>query len=178
VRAFGLSEAGAATIRRAHAVHPVSAVQSEYSLWTPDPEHNCVCDTIGAAFIAFSQLGRGFPSGAIDATTPPRPGDPRAALPRFQPDALRANAALVDLVRQQGAAMGVTGAGGDRVDARTPPLADSDPRDITHRADRREPEGPSNPRHRHEPGCIRIAVANIAITGARYPEHLLAMTGR
>jgi len=103
VRAWGLSEAGPQTIRRAHAVHPVSAVQSEYSLWTRDPEQNGAldaCAELGIGFVPFSPLGAGFLTGKIDETTRLAPGDFRTISPRFTPDAMRANRALVDLVRR------------------------------------------------------------------------------
>ena len=103
VRAWGLSEAGAATIRRAHAVHPVSAVQSEYSLWTRDPESNGVlaaCEELGVGFVPFSPLGAGFLTGKIDATTELAPGDFRIISPRFTPEAMANNMKLVELVRR------------------------------------------------------------------------------
>ncbi len=103
VRAWGLSEAGPQTIRRAHAVHPVSAVQSEYSLWTRDPERNGVlaaCGELGIGFVPFCPLGSGFLTGKIDATTELGPGDVRALSPRFTEAARAANRALVDLVER------------------------------------------------------------------------------
>jgi aryl-alcohol dehydrogenase-like predicted oxidoreductase len=103
VRAWGLSEAGAATIRRAHAVHPVSAVQSEYSLWTRDVERNGVlatCEELGIGFVPFSPLGAGFLTGKIDATTELAPGDFRTISPRFTPQAMAQNMKLVELVRR------------------------------------------------------------------------------
>ena len=103
VRHFGLSEASAATIRRAHAVQPVAAVQSEYSLWTRDVESNGVlttCEELGIGFVPFSPLGVGFLTGAIDAATPIESTDFRAISPRFTADARTANARLVDMVRQ------------------------------------------------------------------------------
>jgi aryl-alcohol dehydrogenase-like predicted oxidoreductase len=103
VRAWGLSEAGPQTISRAHAVHPVSAVQSEYSLWTRDVERNAVlatCEELGIGFVPFSPLGAGFLTGRIDSETELAPGDFRGMSPRFTPEARRANMALVDLVRR------------------------------------------------------------------------------
>lgn len=103
VRAWGLSEAGPATIRRAHAVHPVSAVQSEYSLWTRDPERNGVlaaCEELGIGFVPFCPLGSGFLTGKIAADTALGPGDFRAMAPRFTPEARAANMALVELVKR------------------------------------------------------------------------------
>ena len=101
VRASGLSEAGPQTIRRAHAVHPVSAVQSEYSLWTRDVERNGVlatCEELGIGFVPFSPLGAGFLTGKIDATTELAPGDFRSISPRFTEAARAHNMALVELV--------------------------------------------------------------------------------
>jgi aryl-alcohol dehydrogenase-like predicted oxidoreductase len=102
VRHFGLSEAAAATIRRAHAVQPVAAVQSEYSLWTRDVERNGVlgaCEELGIGFVPFSPLGAGFLTGTIDAGTSIEASDFRASSPRFTAEARTANRALVDLVR-------------------------------------------------------------------------------
>ena len=103
VKHFGLSEASASTIRRAHAVHPVTAVQSEYSLWTRDVEHNgvlAVCEELGIGFVPFSPLGAGFLTGTIDTTTTFDANDFRNAVPRFAPEARAANLALVDLLKR------------------------------------------------------------------------------
>jgi aryl-alcohol dehydrogenase-like predicted oxidoreductase len=98
---FGLSEAGVGTIRRAHAVQPVTAVQSEYSLWTRDPEAEVLptLEELGIGFVPFSPLGRGFLTGRMDERTTFESTDFRAALPRFTPEARKANQALVDLLR-------------------------------------------------------------------------------
>jgi aryl-alcohol dehydrogenase-like predicted oxidoreductase len=101
VRYFGLSEAAAQTIRRAHAVQPVAAVQSEYSLWTRDVEHNGVldaCEELGIGFVPFSPLGAGFLTGTIDPSTTFSGSDFRTLSPRFAPDARAANMAVVDLL--------------------------------------------------------------------------------
>jgi aryl-alcohol dehydrogenase-like predicted oxidoreductase len=103
VRHFGLSEASAATIRRAHAVLPLTAVQSEYSLWTRDVEQNGVlaaCEELGIGFVPFSPLGVGYLTGTIDATTTIEGTDFRAISPRFTTEARAANAGLVDLVKR------------------------------------------------------------------------------
>jgi aryl-alcohol dehydrogenase-like predicted oxidoreductase len=103
VKRFGLSEAGAQTIRRAHAVQPVAAVQSEYSLWTRDVEHNGVlaaCEELGIGFVPFSPLGAGFLTGKIDTSTTFSGTDFRSISPRFAPDARAANMAMVDLLRR------------------------------------------------------------------------------
>lgn len=101
VRHFGLSEAGVETIRRAHVVHPVAALQSEYSLFWREPEDAIldVLDELGIGFVPFSPLGRGFLTGTVDATTEFSEGDIRATLPRFTTEARQANLALVERVR-------------------------------------------------------------------------------
>jgi aryl-alcohol dehydrogenase-like predicted oxidoreductase len=100
VRHFGLSEAGVRTIRRAHAVQPVTALQSEYSLWWREPEDAIlpVLEELGIGFVPFSPLGKGFLTGAIDAETTFESRDLRNLVPRFTQDARRANQALVDLI--------------------------------------------------------------------------------
>jgi len=97
VRYFGLSEAGVATIRRAHAVHPVAALQSEYSLWWREPEQALfpLLEELGIGFVPFSPLGRGFLTGSIDETTPLAATDFRSSLPRFTPENRAANQALI-----------------------------------------------------------------------------------
>ncbi len=103
VKHFGLSEASAKTIRRAHAVQPVTAVQSEYSLWTRDVEQNGVlaaCEELGIGFVPFSPLGAGFLTGKIDATTSFDATDFRTFSPRFTPEARKANEAVVALLGQ------------------------------------------------------------------------------
>ena len=100
VRHFGLSEAGAQSIRRAHAVHPVAALQSEYSLWWRELETEILptCEELGIGVVAFSPLGRGFLTGKIDASTPFEAADFRNTLPRFSAEARQANQALVELL--------------------------------------------------------------------------------
>ncbi|MFI5679856.1 aldo/keto reductase [Streptomyces cellulosae] len=98
VRCFGLSEASAETIRRAHSVHPVTAVQSEYSLWTRDPEPEVLptCGALGIGFVPFSPLGKGFLTGTVDASTSFVTGDVRTSIPRFTAENRAANQALVE----------------------------------------------------------------------------------
>lgn len=111
VKHYGLSEASARTIRRAHAVHPVAAVQSEYSLWTRDVEHNDVlaaCEELNIGFVPWSPLGAGFLTGKIDANTPIASSDFRAASPRFTPEARANNMALVQLVEKVAERKGAT----------------------------------------------------------------------
>ena len=100
VRHFGLSEAGVGTIRRAHAVQRVTALQSEYSLWTRDPQAEVLpaLEELGIGFVPFSPLGRGFLTGKMDASTAFEPSDFRSQLPRFTPEARASNQALVDLL--------------------------------------------------------------------------------
>jgi aryl-alcohol dehydrogenase-like predicted oxidoreductase len=102
VKHFGLSEAGANTVRRAHAVQPVTAVQSEYSIWTRDPEPEVLptCEELGIGFVPWSPLGQGFLTGKIDASTKFESTDFRAAFPRFTEEARNANLALVDLLNR------------------------------------------------------------------------------
>jgi aryl-alcohol dehydrogenase-like predicted oxidoreductase len=110
VRHFGLSEAGVKTIRRAHAVHPVTAVQSEYSLWWRRPEEELLptLQELGIGFVPFSPLGKGFLTGAIDDKTVFDSTDFRNIVPRFTPEARKANQALVDLLRTVAAGMNAT----------------------------------------------------------------------
>jgi aryl-alcohol dehydrogenase-like predicted oxidoreductase len=100
VRHFGLSEAGAQTIRRAHAVQPVTALQSEYSLWWKRPEEEIIptLEELGIGFVPFSPLGKGFLTGSITENTQFDPEDNRGSFPRFSPEALKANRVLVDLI--------------------------------------------------------------------------------
>ncbi|MFK0332455.1 aldo/keto reductase [Rhizobium sp. NPDC090275] len=110
VRALGLSEAGSATIRRAHKVHPIAAVQSEYSLWSRDPEHDVLatCRELKIGFVPYSPLGRGFLTGAIRKPDDLGADDFRSQLPRFQADNFDANAALVAKLEALAKDKGVT----------------------------------------------------------------------
>ena len=102
VKHFGLSEAGMQTLRRAHAIQPVTALQNEYSLWWRKPEEEALptCEELGVGFVPFSPLGRGFLTGKIDENTTFEKDDFRNIVPRFTPEARKANQALVDLLRQ------------------------------------------------------------------------------
>jgi aryl-alcohol dehydrogenase-like predicted oxidoreductase len=111
VKHFGLSEASAETIRRAHAVQPVTAVQSEYSMWWRLPEENNVlatCEELGIGFVPYSPLGKGFLTGKVDENTTFADNDIRARIPRFTPEAMKANWVLVDLVTKIGEQKGAT----------------------------------------------------------------------
>ena len=103
VKHFGLSEPGVQTVRRAHAVQPVTALQNEYSLWTREPETNGivqVCEELGIGMVPYSPLGRGFLTGAMNKDTKIEKSDFRSMLPRFTPEAMEANQALVDLLKR------------------------------------------------------------------------------
>jgi aryl-alcohol dehydrogenase-like predicted oxidoreductase len=111
VKHFGLSEPGVATLRRAHAVQPVTALQNEYSLWWRAPETNGIleaCDELGIGFVPYSPLGKGFLTGAMSAETKLAANDFRANIPRFQPEALEKNQAFVDLLKRVAADKGAT----------------------------------------------------------------------
>jgi len=110
VRHFGLSEAGVQTIRRAHAVQPVTALQSEYSMWWREPEAEIlpVLEELGIGFVPFSPLGKGFLTGRIGSDTTFAENDFRNTVPRFSPAALKANQALAELVRALAEENGVT----------------------------------------------------------------------
>jgi aryl-alcohol dehydrogenase-like predicted oxidoreductase len=103
VRHFGLSEPGAQTVRRAHAVQPITALQNEYSLWTRGPETNGIlqaCEELGIGLVAYSPLGKGFLTGAMSKETKIGENDFRSILPRFTPEAMEKNQALVDLLKR------------------------------------------------------------------------------
>src|SRR5882724_3703909 len=112
VRHFGLSEAAADTIRRAHAVQPVTAIQSEYSLWTRDPEPEVLplCEELGIGFVPWGPLGAGYLTGKVASTSSFGVNDFRAGSPRFTPEAMEANQAVVEAVEQLAAAKGATAA--------------------------------------------------------------------
>lgn len=113
VHHFGLSEPGAATVRKAHAVQPITTLQNEYSLWTRGPETNGIlstCEELGIGLVPYSPLGRGFLTGAMSRDTKLEEGDLRAILPRFTPDAMEKNQALVDLLKRIAASKDATAA--------------------------------------------------------------------
>ncbi len=175
VKHFGLSEAGADTIRRAHAVQKVTALQSEYSLWTRDPEAEILplLEELGIGFVPFSPLGRGFLTGKMDENTQFDSNDFRKGLPRFTPEALKANQALVDLLGQVAVRKGATPA---QVAlawllAQKPWIAPIPGTTKLHRLDENlgaaalvlTPEDLAG---------IDQAASQITVQGARYPEHL------
>jgi len=180
VKHFGLSEAGARTIRRAHAVQPVTAVQSEYSLWTRGPEAEVLpaLEELGIGFVPFSPLGKGFLTGKMDENTKLDSSDFRNILPRFTPEALKANRALVDLL---GGIAARKGSAPSQIAlawllARKPWIV---PIPGTTKMNRLvENIGAVavelTPADLQE---INEAAAMITVHGARYPEHIERMTG-
>ncbi len=139
VRHFGMSEASAQTIRRAHAVQPVTAVQSEYSIWTRSPERDVLptLEELGIGFVPFSPLGKGFLAGQIDETTTFEPTDMRTTIPRFEAGAREANQALIALLRATGEKAGrVAGPGRPGLAAGPEAMDRADPRDPAARAPR------------------------------------------
>jgi aryl-alcohol dehydrogenase-like predicted oxidoreductase len=180
VRHFGLSEAGAATIRRAHAVQPVTAVQSEYSLWTRQHERDILpaLEELGIGFVPFSPLGKGFLTGAINDTTQLDSSDFRSTLPRFAPEARKANMALVDLLtaiakRKQATPAQMALAW---VLAQKPWFVPIPGTTKPHRLD--ENLGAASI-HLSDADLREIeqAAAKITVQGARYPEAIEKMTG-
>jgi aryl-alcohol dehydrogenase-like predicted oxidoreductase len=181
VKHFGLSEAGVQTIRRAHAVQPLTALQSEYSLWTRTPEKEVIptLEELGIGFVPYSPLGKGFLTGAMNENTKLHSTDFRSTLPRFTPDAMKANQALIDLLGRIAARKKATPAQialawllaqkpwivpipgttklhrlEENIGALSVALTPDDLRDIDD------------------------AAAKIIVQGARYPEKLEQMTGR
>ena len=181
VRHFGLSEPGAQTIRRAHAVQPVTAVQSEYSLWTRGPEHEVLptLEELGIGFVPFSPLGRGFLTGRMDETTSFDSSDYRNSLPRFSPEARKANQALVGQLRGMGERKGATPAqiALAWLLAQRPWIV---PIPGTRRLERLEENiGAAGVDLTAEDlGEIEAAASRISVQGARYPEQDELLTGR
>jgi len=181
VRHFGLSEASAKTIRRAHAVQPVAALQSEYSLWFRDPETDLLptLEELGIGFVPYSPLGRGFLTGKVDANTKFDSTDFRNALPRFTADARKANQALVDLLAAIAARKNATPAqiALAWLLAQKPWIVPIPGTTKLHRLD--ENLGAAAITLTEDDlREIDDAAARIAVHGARYPEALEKMTGR
>jgi aryl-alcohol dehydrogenase-like predicted oxidoreductase len=181
VKHFGLSEAGAHTIRRAHAVQPVTAVQSEYSLWTRTPEKEVIptLEELGIGFVPYSPLGRGFLTGTIDRHATFDSADFRSSLPRFTPDALKSNQTLVELLNSIAARKKATPAqiALAWLLAQKPWIVPIPGTTKLHRLD--ENIGAADvaltPDDLRE---IDDAASKITVQGARYPEQLERMTGR
>jgi aryl-alcohol dehydrogenase-like predicted oxidoreductase len=181
VKHFGLSEAGAATIRRAHAVQPVAALQSEYSLWWREPEHEVLptLEELGIGFVPFSPLGKGFLTGTIDDKTTFEPTDFRNSVPRFTEENRKANLAFVEWLKTFAARNGATPA-----QLALAWLLAQKPWIV--------PIPGTTKRHRVEENVAAVdihldtadlreidrAASQIELHGARYPEHLLKMVGR
>ena len=180
VRHLGLSEVSAATLRRAHAVHPIAAVQSEYSLWSRDVEAEVLpaCRELGIGLVPYSPLGRGFLTGRLASSAVLAPDDYRHSLPRFQPPAMAANAHMVAGLQRLAAARGATAAqlalawllaqGADIV-----PIPGA--RSLAHLE-----ENVAAARitlSESELAAIGAAIAPASVQGARYPDVELAMVG-
>ena len=181
VKHFGLSEAGVQTIRRAHAVQPVTALQSEYSLWTRTPEKEVIptLEELGIGMVPYSPLGKGFLTGKMDESTKFESTDFRSTLPRFTPEALKANQALIDLLASIGERKKATPAqiALAWLLAQKPWMVPIPGTTKLHRLDENigavvvelTPEDLRD---------IENAASKITVQGARYPEKLERMTGR
>ncbi len=181
VRHFGLSEAGVETIRRAHAVHPVTAVQSEYSLWWRRPEEEVmpVLKELGIGFVPYSPLGRGFLAGKMDEHTRFGKDDFRSGLPRFAPEALKANQKLIELLGAMAKKRNATPA-----QIALAWLLEKEPWIVpipgTTKLERLEENlgAAEIELTRGDLEEIENAAAQVAVEGQRYPEHLEQLTGR
>ena len=181
VRHFGLSEAGVQTIRRAHAVQPLTALQSEYSLWTRTPEKEVIptLEELGIGFVPYSPLGKGFLTGKMDKKTTFDSSDFRSTLPRFTPEALKANQALVDLLSKIAKRKKATPAqiALAWLLAQKPWIVPIPGTTKLHRLD----ENIGAVAVQLTPDDLRdieSAASKIKVQGARYPEKLEQMTGR
>jgi aryl-alcohol dehydrogenase-like predicted oxidoreductase len=181
VKHFGLSEPGVQTIRRAHSVQPIAAVQNEYSLWWRKSEDEVIpaCDELGIGFVPYSPLGRGFLTGKIDENTTFDSSDFRNILPRFTPDARKTNQALVDLLGEIAHAKEATSAqiALAWLLARKPWIVPIPGTTKLHRLEENIGAAPIEltPEDLRE---IEDAASKISVQGARYPEHLERKTGR
>jgi aryl-alcohol dehydrogenase-like predicted oxidoreductase len=180
VRHFGMSEAGAKTIRRAHAVQPVAALQSEYSLWYRKPEEEIipVLEELGIGFVPFSPLGKGFLTGKIDETATFEKTDIRSSIPRFTPEARKANLALVDVLASIGKSKNATPAqiALAWLLAMKPWIVPIPGTTKLHRLE--ENIGAVNVEFSPaELAEIDAAATAVHIEGNRYPEHLEKMAG-
>jgi len=181
VRHFGMSEAGAKTIRRAHAVQPVTALQSEYSLWWRKPEEEIIptLEELGIGFVPFSPLGKGFLTGKMDENRTFDSTDIRSTIPRFTPEARKANLALVDLLSNIGKSKNATPAqiALAWLLAQKPWIVPIPGTTKLHRLE--ENIGAASlSLSADDLREIEDAASKIQVQGARYPEHLEAMTGR
>lgn len=180
VKHFGLSEAGVQTIRRAHKVQPITAIQSEYSLWWRKPEEELLpaLEELGIGFVPFSPLGKGFLTGRMDASTKFESNDFRSTLPRFTPEALKVNVALVDLLNRIAKQKNVTPAqiALAWLLAQKPWIA---PIPGTTKLNRLEENNGATVVEltANDQRDIGAAAAQFQLQGARYPERLEKMTG-
>ena len=180
VKHFGMSEAGVQTIRRAHAVQPVMAVQNEYSLWFREPEKEVLplCEELGIGFVPYSPLGRGFLTGKMDENTTFDIGDFRNTLPRFTPEARKANQALIRLMTEIAERKNATPAqiALAWLLAQKPWIVPIPGTTKLHRLE--ENIGAASLELTADDlREIDSAAAKIEIAGPRYPEHLQRMTG-
>jgi aryl-alcohol dehydrogenase-like predicted oxidoreductase len=181
VKHFGLSEAGAQTIRRAHAVQPVAALQSEYSLWWREPETEILptLEELGIGFVPFSPLGKGFLTGAINENTTFDSSDFRNIVPRFTAEARKANHALVDVLGEIAGRKGITRAqiALAWVLAQKPWIVPIPGTTKLHRLEEnvKAAEIELSPEELRE---IDRALSTLTIQGARYPEHFQRLVGR
>ncbi len=181
VKHFGLSEAGVQTIRRAHAVQPLTALQSEYSLWTRTPEKEVLptLEELGIGFVPYSPLGKGFLTGKMDENTKFDSSDFRSTLPRFTPEALKANQALIDLLTSIGERKQATPAqiALAWLLAQKPWIVPIPGTTKLHRLEEniRAVSVELTPDDLRD---IEDAASKITVQGARYPEKLEQMTGR
>jgi aryl-alcohol dehydrogenase-like predicted oxidoreductase len=182
VKHFGLSEPGVQTVRRAHAVQPVTALQNEYSLWTRGPETNGilqVCEELGIGLVPYSPLGRGFLTGAMNKDTKIEKSDFRSMLPRFTPEAMEANQALVDLLKRIAEQKKATPAqiALAWLLGRRPWIVPIPGTTKLHRLE--ENIRAANVQlTANDLAEIERAASAITVKGERYPEQLMATTGR
>ncbi|MBS7589099.1 aldo/keto reductase [Ancylobacter defluvii] len=182
VKHFGLSEPGAQTVRRAHAVQPVTALQNEYSLWTRGPETNGIlqaCEELGIGLVAYSPLGKGFLTGAMTKDTKLEDNDFRKILPRFTPEAMQKNQALVDLLKRIAGEKRATPA---QVAlawllAQKPWIVPIPGTTKLHRL-QENTAAAEVALNASDLAEIARAAGEIHIEGERYPAHLMATTGR
>jgi aryl-alcohol dehydrogenase-like predicted oxidoreductase len=181
VKHFGMSEPGAQTLRRAHKVQPVTTLENEYSLWTRGPETNGIldaCEELGIGLVAYSPLGKGFLTGAMSKDTKLGEGDFRKLLPRFTPEAMEKNQALIELLKRIGGENGATPAqiALAWLLAQKPWIVPIPGTTKLHRLEENigSAEVVLTQANLAE---IQRAAAAIKIEGERYPEQLLKMTG-
>ncbi|GAB4066446.1 aldo/keto reductase [Ancylobacter sonchi] len=182
VKHFGLSEPGAQTVRRAHAVQKVTTLQNEYSLWTRGPETNGIldaCEELGIGLVAYSPLGKGFLTGAMGKDTKLGEGDFRALLPRFTPEAMEKNQALIDLLKRIAADKQATPAqiALAWLLAQKPWIVPIPGTTKLHRLEENL-GGATVELTAADTAEIRQALAAIDVEGERYPAHLMATVGR